>query len=47
MNVDQGAYRDDEGNPVVLQCVKEAEAKIAGSHFLWVSLLSEACSLWF
>ncbi|KAK9291114.1 hypothetical protein L1049_009301 [Liquidambar formosana] len=29
-----GAYRDDEGKPVVLQCVRDAEAKISGSEFL-------------
>ncbi|EXB54254.1 Cationic peroxidase 1 [Morus notabilis] len=29
-----GAYRDDEGKSVVLQCVRDAEAKIAGSEFL-------------
>ncbi|CAH9135506.1 unnamed protein product [Cuscuta epithymum] len=31
VNVGVGAYRDDNGNPVVLQCVREAERKIAGS----------------
>lgn len=30
----KGAYRDDEGKPVVLQCVREAEQKIAGKHFM-------------
>ncbi|KAJ6362802.1 hypothetical protein OIU78_003070 [Salix suchowensis] len=34
INLGVGAYRDDEGKPVVLQCVKEAEAKIAGCDFL-------------
>ncbi|GAV74678.1 LOW QUALITY PROTEIN: Aminotran_1_2 domain-containing protein [Cephalotus follicularis] len=34
INLGVGAYRDDEGKPVVLQCVREAEAKIAGSEFL-------------
>jgi aspartate aminotransferase len=30
----QGAYRDDNGQPVVLDCVREAERKIAGSGFM-------------
>ncbi|KAF8397143.1 hypothetical protein HHK36_016050 [Tetracentron sinense] len=34
INLGVGAYRDDEGKPVVLQCVREADAKIAGSEFL-------------
>ncbi|KAJ4704285.1 Aspartate aminotransferase [Melia azedarach] len=34
INLGVGAYRDDKGRPVVLQCVREAEAKIAGSVFL-------------
>ncbi|KAH7514730.1 hypothetical protein FEM48_Zijuj11G0121500 [Ziziphus jujuba var. spinosa] len=34
INLGVGAYRDDEGKPVVLQCVREAEAKIGGSEFL-------------
>lgn len=34
INLGVGAYRDDEGKPVVLQCVRDAEAKIAGSEFL-------------
>ncbi|KAJ0028850.1 hypothetical protein Pint_35024 [Pistacia integerrima] len=34
INLGVGAYRDDEGRPVVLQCVREAEARIAGSRFL-------------
>ncbi|XP_052298959.1 aspartate aminotransferase, mitochondrial-like isoform X2 [Citrus sinensis] len=34
INLGVGAYRDDKGRPVVLQCVREAEAKIAGSEFL-------------
>ncbi|PSS34746.1 Aspartate aminotransferase, partial [Actinidia chinensis var. chinensis] len=29
-----GAYRDDEGRPVALQCVRDTETKIAGSQFL-------------
>ncbi|KAJ7981590.1 Aspartate aminotransferase [Quillaja saponaria] len=31
VNVGVGAYRDDNGKPVVLQCVREAEKRIAGS----------------
>ncbi|KAJ8898850.1 hypothetical protein K2173_008159 [Erythroxylum novogranatense] len=34
INLGVGAYRDDEGKPVVLQCVREAEAKISGCNFL-------------
>ncbi|PON94409.1 Aspartate/other aminotransferase [Trema orientale] len=34
INLGVGAYRDDDGKPVVLQCVRDAEAKIAGSDFL-------------
>ncbi|KAJ4829528.1 L-asparaginase 1 [Turnera subulata] len=34
INLGVGAYRDDEGKPVVLQCVRDAETKIAGSDFL-------------
>ncbi|TXG58937.1 hypothetical protein EZV62_016766 [Acer yangbiense] len=34
INLGVGAYRDDEGRPVVLRCVREAEANIAGSEFL-------------
>uniref|UniRef100_A0A5B7C3G6 Aspartate aminotransferase n=1 Tax=Davidia involucrata TaxID=16924 RepID=A0A5B7C3G6_DAVIN len=34
INLGVGAYRDDEGKPVILQCVRNAEAKIAGSEFL-------------
>ncbi|GLU17874.1 hypothetical protein SLE2022_342240 [Rubroshorea leprosula] len=34
INLGVGAYLDDEGKPVVLQCVREAEAKIAASQFL-------------
>ncbi|KAH9673283.1 Aspartate aminotransferase [Citrus sinensis] len=36
INLGVGAYRDDKGRPVVLQCVREAEAKIAGSEFLLI-----------
>ncbi|VFQ64432.1 unnamed protein product [Cuscuta campestris] len=31
VNVGVGAYRDDNGKPVVLECVREAERRIAGS----------------
>ncbi|KAL9274308.1 Aspartate aminotransferase, mitochondrial-like protein [Drosera capensis] len=31
VNVGVGAYRDDDGKPVVLECVREAERRIAGS----------------
>ncbi|PUZ60356.1 hypothetical protein GQ55_4G117900 [Panicum hallii var. hallii] len=31
VNVGVGAYRDDNGRPVVLECVREAERRIAGS----------------
>ncbi|CAL0328921.1 unnamed protein product [Lupinus luteus] len=34
VNVGVGAYRDDNGKPVVLQCVREAEKRIAGSQFM-------------
>ncbi|GFY83835.1 aspartate aminotransferase 1 [Actinidia rufa] len=34
INLGVGAYRDDEGRPVVLQCVRGAETKLAGSQFL-------------
>jgi hypothetical protein len=27
----QGAYRDDNGKPVVLDCVRQAESRIAGN----------------
>ncbi|GMH12630.1 hypothetical protein Nepgr_014471 [Nepenthes gracilis] len=30
VNVGVGAFRDDNGNPVVLQCVREAERRIVG-----------------
>lgn len=30
----QGAYRDDDGKPVVLESVREAERRIAGVHFM-------------
>ncbi|THG20553.1 aspartate aminotransferase, mitochondrial [Camellia sinensis] len=31
VNVGVGAYRDDNGKPVVLECVREAEGRIAGN----------------
>lgn len=31
MLLPQGAYRDDNGQPVVLDCVREAERRIAGN----------------
>ncbi|WRX20951.1 Aminotransferase [Theobroma cacao] len=34
INLGVGAYRDDDGKPVVLQCVREAEGKIAATNFL-------------
>ncbi|MED6193212.1 L-asparaginase 1 [Stylosanthes scabra] len=34
VNVGVGAYRDDNGKPVVLECVREAERRIAGSQFM-------------
>jgi hypothetical protein len=30
----QGAYRDDNGQPVVLNCVREAEKRVAGNKFM-------------
>lgn len=30
----QGAYRDDNGKPVVLNVVRQAEDMIAGSNFM-------------
>lgn len=32
VNVGVGAYRDDNGKPVVLECVREAERRIAGNE---------------
>lgn len=29
--ITKGAYRDDNGKPVVLECVREAERRIAGN----------------
>ncbi|KXZ53448.1 hypothetical protein GPECTOR_7g1347 [Gonium pectorale] len=34
MNLGVGAYRDDNGQPVVLDCVREAERRIAGKAFM-------------
>ncbi|XP_040957866.1 aspartate aminotransferase, mitochondrial-like [Gossypium hirsutum] len=34
INLGVGAYRDDEGKPVVLQWVREAEGKIGATNFL-------------
>ncbi|AES89802.1 putative aspartate transaminase [Medicago truncatula] len=34
VNVGVGAYRDDNGKPVVLECVREAERRIAGNQFM-------------
>lgn len=34
INVGVGAYRDDNGKPVVLECVRRAESRIAGREFM-------------
>lgn len=34
INLGVGAYRDDSGRPVVLESVREAEKRVAGSHFM-------------
>nr|AAA98603.1 mitochondrial aspartate aminotransferase [Glycine max] len=34
VNVGVGAYRDDQRKPVVLECVREAERRVAGSQFM-------------
>lgn len=34
MSFGVGAYRDDDGNPVVLDCVREAEKQISGNKFM-------------
>ena len=34
MNLGVGAYRDDNAKPVVLDCVREAERRIAGKNFM-------------
>jgi hypothetical protein len=30
----KGAYRDDDGKPVVLECVREAERRVMGKNFM-------------
>ena len=30
----QGAYRDNDGKPVVLGCVREAERRVTGNKFM-------------
>lgn len=35
----KGAYRDDNGKPVVLDCVREAERRIAGNLNMLVNAL--------
>lgn len=32
----KGAYRDDNGKPVVLECVRDAERRIAGNLNMYV-----------
>lgn len=34
INLGVGAYRDDDGKPVVLPSVREAERRVTGSHFM-------------
>jgi len=34
INLGVGAYRDDDGRPVVLPSVREAERRVTGSHFM-------------
>ena len=44
----QGAYRDDDGKPVVLSCVREAEARISGNQnmeYLPMGGLKAFCAL--
>ena len=36
LNLGVGAYRDDGGKPVVLECVREAERRIMGTEFMEV-----------
>lgn len=49
----KGAYRDDNGKPVVLECVREAERRIAGNMNMYVCVSSKiynslvTISLWF
>ncbi|KAL2529037.1 Leucine rich repeat N-terminal domain-containing protein [Forsythia ovata] len=51
VNVGVGAYRDDNGKPVVLECVREAERRIAGNlniklHISSANLIiSSLCSI--
>ena len=41
VNVAQGAYRDDEGNPYVLPSVAEAESRIANYETVWTDASGE------
>ncbi|XP_052876426.1 aspartate aminotransferase, mitochondrial-like isoform X1 [Gossypium arboreum] len=41
----QGAYRDDEGKPVVLQCVREAEGKTGATNFLCIGRESTSTAI--
>eukprot|EP00879_Flechtneria_rotunda_P018587 GHRR01019503.1.p1 GENE.GHRR01019503.1~~GHRR01019503.1.p1 ORF type:complete len:226 (+),score=31.65 GHRR01019503.1:115-792(+) len=34
MNLGVGAYRDDSGKPIVLESVRKAESRVAGSQFM-------------
>mmetsp|Transcript_28693 Transcript_28693/g.39638 ORF Transcript_28693/g.39638 Transcript_28693/m.39638 type:complete len:425 (-) Transcript_28693:154-1428(-) len=46
MNLGVGAYRDDNGKPVVLDCVREAEKRIMGNcdmEYLPIGGLSDFC----
>ena len=46
MNLGVGAYRDDNGKPVVLDCVRKAEQKIVGAHnmeYLPIGGFAEFC----
>jgi len=36
INLGVGAYRDDEGKPIVLPSVRKAEATISGTQFAFV-----------
>lgn len=41
----QGAYRDDNGKPVVLNVVRQAEDIVAGSNFMeYASYMTTACA---
>lgn len=44
INLGTGTYRDDDGKPVVLECVRKAQAKIAGSEFLEFSVSGTVAS---